>query len=363
MTVAEFTETTTNAKIITAAVTTSKQTIEFQNLLAPTIVPGSARISMAAVTLCGTDSHIWDDDYASELPIIQGHEAAGIITEMDPSDEGNGFNVGDRVVICPMFYCGKCYACSVGRVNACKEMSVYGCYEDGSLVDEQAVPYANLFKIPDSLPLDLAPIVEPISIAMQACKRGRPVSGEKVIINGAGPIGVLAVRYLKDQGCEVAVTDMVQSRLDLAKHCGADKTFVVDGGFPNAAQAVEVDTWTDGNGPSLIIDATGVPASLAAAIDLVATAGRVVCVGISDRDLVFDMRKLVSKEIDLLGSRNSQNLFPECIALLDKHQDTLRALVTHRFDFDNLDEAFTTLTTPNAGVGKIAIDFPGAQNV
>lgn len=363
MTAAGLIDTNSSARTVEAAVTTSKKTIEFQQQPVTPIVPGSARISMAAVTLCGTDAHIWDDDYASELPIIQGHEASGVIVEMDAADADNGFNVGDRVVICPMFYCGTCHACSVGRVNACKEMSVYGCYEDGSLVSEQVVPYANLFKIPDSLPLDLAPIVEPISIAMQACKRGRPVRGEKVVVNGAGPIGVLAVRYLKDQGCEVAVTDMVQARLDLAKHCGADRTFIVDGGFPNAAQAAEVDEWTAGNGPSLIIDATGVPASLAAAIDLVATAGRVVCVGISDRQLSFDMRKLVSKEIDLLGSRNSQNLFPECIELLDKHQNTLRALVTHRFDFHNLDEAFTTLTTPNAGVGKIAIDFPGATNV
>ncbi|BAU96960.1 Zn-dependent alcohol dehydrogenase [Corynebacterium suranareeae] len=341
----------------TAAVTVSKKTILFQERPTPETSPGSARIAMSAVTLCGTDAHIWDDDYASELPIIQGHEAAGIIVDIHPTDEGNGFKIGDRVVICPMFYCGTCYACSIGRVNACKEMSVYGCYEDGSLVDEQVVPFANLFKIPDSLPIDLAPLVEPISIAMQACKRGRPVQGEKVLVNGAGPIGVLAVRYLKDQGCDVAVSDMVQSRLDLAVHCGADKTFLV----PDGTQDTQIAQWTDGNGPSLIIDATGSPASLASAIDQVATAGRVVCVGISDRELVFDMRTLVSKEIDLLGSRNSQNLFPECIELLDKHQNTLRALITHRFEFADLDQAFTTLTTPDAGVGKIAIDFPTTQ--
>ena len=347
------------AKILTveAAVTTSKQTIEYREQPAEVLAPGHARVAIASVTLCGTDAHIWDDDYATELPIIQGHEAAGVITEVN-SDE---FAVGDRVAIMPMFYCGKCYACSIGRVNACKEMTVYGCYQDGSLVTSQNVPVENLYKIPDSLPLNLAPITEPLSIAMQACKRGEPVAGEKVVINGAGPIGILAASYLKEVGCEVAVTDMVPSRLELATHVGADKTFVVDGGFPNAEQAPELAEWTDNNGPSLIIDATGSPHSLAAAIDNVATAGRVVCVGISDRDLVFDMRKLVSKEIDLRGSRNSKNLFPECIEMLDKHQEELSALITHRFDFHDLDNAFATLTDRNAEVGKIAIDFQGVE--
>ena len=350
-----------NILTVEAAVTINKQTIEYREQPAEVLAPGHARIAMSSVTLCGTDTHIWDDDYATELPIIQGHEAAGVITELNAEDEGQGFAVGDRVAIMPMFYCGKCYACSVGRVNACKEMTVYGCYQDGSLVTSQNVPFGNLYKIPDSLPLSLAPLVEPLSIAMQACKRGRPEAGEKVVINGAGPIGILAASYLKEVGCDVAVTDMVASRLELATHVGADKTFVVDGGFPNESQAPELDAWTDGNGPSLIIDATGSPHSLAAAIDNVATAGRVVCVGISDRDLVFDMRKLVSKEIDLLGSRNSMNLFPECIAMLDKHQDELSELITHRFDFHDLDAAFATLTDRTAEVGKIAIDFEGAE--
>lgn len=342
-----------------AAVTTARRTIEYRQLPAPVPAPGTAVIRMNTVTLCGTDAHIWDDDYATELPIIQGHEAAGTIVELDPTDAGQGFSVGDRVVICPMFYCGTCHACSVGRVNACREMSVYGCYEDGSLVSRQAVPLANLHRLPEGLPVDLAPLVEPISIAMQACQRGRPVAGEKVLVNGAGPIGVLAVTYLKDLGCEVAVADMNQARLELAAACGADRTFLVAGAFPAADQADELAAWTDGNGPSLIIDATGAPVSVTTAIDLVATAGRVVCVGISDRQLSFDMRKLATKEIDLLGSRNSENLFDQSADLLNRYQQTLRQLITHRFAFHDLDRAFTTLIDPAAGVGKIAIDFPG----
>lgn len=354
------------ASMATAAVTTSRRTIEYRSIAAPVPAPGTAVIRMASVTLCGTDAHIWDDDYATELPIIQGHEAAGTIVALDPSDTGSdtgsrtgGWAVGDRVAISPMFYCGQCHACSIGRVNACRHMSVYGCYEDGSLVTEQAVPLEKLYRVPDGLELSLAPMSEPASIAMQAVNRGRAQAGEKVLVSGAGPIGLLATVYLKDLGCDVTVSDMNPSRLALATALGADRTFTVTpGDFPTAAQRTELDQLTRGDGPSLVIDATGAPASVATGVDLVATAGRVVCVGISDAELRLTLRTLPVKEIDLLGSRNSQNLIGQALELLDRHQDSIGALLTHRFAFEDLDAAFETLVDPTAGVGKIAIDFP-----
>src|SRR5699024_11974546 len=108
--------------------------------------------------------------------------------------------------------------------------------------------------------------------------------------------------------------------------------FVVDGGFPNAEQAPELAEWTDNNGPSLIIDATGSPHSLAAAIDNVATAGRAVCVGLSDRDWVFDMRKLVSKEMDLRGCRNSKNLSHYCLEIMQTLPPYRRALISRSLE-------------------------------
>ncbi|MFC4428556.1 zinc-binding dehydrogenase [Citricoccus alkalitolerans] len=357
---------TTPATMATAAVTTSRRAIEYRSIAAPMPSPGMAVIRMASVTLCGTDAHIWDDDYATELPIIQGHEAAGTIAALDASDmtsgvgsASGGWAVGDRVAISPMFYCGQCHACSIGRVNACRHMSVYGCYEDGSLVTEQAVPLEKLYRVPDGLELSLAPMSEPASIAMQAVNRGRAQAGEAVLVSGAGPIGLLAAVYLKELGCDVTVSDMNPSRLALAAALGADRTFTVTPGeFPTAAQRTELDQLTRGDGPSLIIDATGAPASVATGVDLVATAGRVVCVGISDAELRLTLRALPVKEIDLLGSRNSQNLIGEALELLDRHQDSIGALLTHRFAFTELDAAFTTLVDPTAGVGKIAIDFP-----
>lgn len=352
----------TTPSTATAAVTSSRRTIEYRGVPAPAPAPGTAVVRMASVTLCGTDAHIWDDDYATDLPIIQGHEAAGTIAALDAADAtgaGGGWAVGDRVAISPMVYCGTCHACSIGRVNACRHMSVYGCYEDGSLVTEQAVPLQKLYRIPESLSLDLAPLHEPLSIAMQAVNRGRATAGERVLVSGAGPIGLLATVYLKDLGCDVTVSDMNADRLALATAMGADRTLTVSREeFPTPAQQAGLDELTGGDGPSLVIDATGAPVSVATGIDLVATAGRVVCVGISDQELRLTLRTLPVKEIDLLGSRNSQNLSGEALELLDRHQHTIAGLLTHRFAFEDLDAAFEALVDPSAGVGKIAIDFP-----
>lgn len=343
----------------TAAVTVSRHTIQFRPLDLPPPVPAEAIVRMITVTLCGTDRHIWDDEYATELPIIQGHEAAGVIDALHPSDVAAGiWKIGDRVAISPMFSCGTCYACSIGRGNACRDMSVFGCYEDGSLVTAQAVPLDHLFRVPESLDLTIAPLCEPISIAMQAVRRGGAERGENVVVCGAGPIGLLATVYLKELGCDVTVTDLSSSRLRLATSFGADRTFRVEGGAESPVDLLSsLRELTSGDGPALVIDATGAASSVALAVQLVATAGRVVCVGISDAELRLPVRSIPIKEIDLLGSRNSQGLLGEALQLLARHQALLASMITHRFRFDQLSDAFATLSDPQAQVGKIAIDF------
>lgn len=353
---------TTTAAATTAAVTVSRREVEFRAVPRPVATPGHAVVRMHTVTLCGTDLHIWDDDYATDLPIIQGHEASGIVADLAAEEADADWSVGDRVAITPMFSCGECYACLIGRVNACRHMTVYGCYEDGSLVTEQLVPLDHLNRVPDGLDLGLAPLCEPISIAMQAVRRGRAATGEHVLVSGAGPIGLLATVVLKDIGCDVTVADLSESRLALARSVGADHTVAIPREpVPTRELHAALLARTRDDGPSLVIDATGAPSSLLTSVDIVATAGRVVAVGISDAELRMSMRTLPVKEIDLLGSRNSQNLIGECLELLDRHQGTLAPLLTHRFAFADLPAAFATMAAPAADVGKIAIDFPGAD--
>ncbi|MFJ4843184.1 zinc-binding dehydrogenase [Streptomyces sp. NPDC088746] len=344
-----------------AACTVSKETIRYEERPVPVPGPGQALLRIETVTLCGTDLHIWEDDYATELPMVQGHEFCGVIEELP--DPHPGLAVGDRVAVSPILACGSCHACSIGRDNACDRMSVYGCYDvEGALTELMAVPVTKLFPVPEALPAHLASLCEPASIAMQAVNRGRPVAGEKALVLGSGPIGLLCTLYLTSLGVEVVAADTVPARCALARGFGAVDTVLIDPAvpFPAPHQTELLTTWTGGHGPSLVFEATGAPASLNNALRTVATAGRVVAVGISDREVTFSMRTLPVKDIDLLGSRNSQELIGEAAELLARHPRQAEALITHRFPFDQVAEAFETMRSATGTVGKVAVDMPGA---
>lgn len=342
-----------------SAVTVSKEVIEFQNSPEPTLEPGHALVRVHNVTLCGTDLHIWEDDYPTDLPLVQGHELSGVVEALAPGSAKN-FSIGDRVSVNPIIYCDTCRPCLTGRYNVCHNVSCLGCYSDGALTELISVPVSKLCPVPPGLPLDIAAMGEPASIAMQAVNRGRPEAGEIALVLGSGPIGLLATLYLSELGIKVVCADTEQHRLDLAVEFGAVDALLVTPGveFPDAYQAPRLDTLTDGYGPQLVIEATGVPSSLENAIRLAANAGRIVQVGISPRQANVSMKDIPYKELDIMGSRMSLNLIPDGLALLARHPGQARALMTHRFAFADLAQAFRLMQGRTEKIGKILIEMP-----
>ena len=321
--------------------TLARRTIAVEQSTAPEPGPGEALVRMHTVTLCGTDVHIFDDDYATELPIVQGHEIAGVV---ETAPHGSGVAPGDRVAVSPMRYCGSCHACRIGRVNACRNSSCLGCYQDGGLAELIAVPASDLHPIPDGLPLELAALAEPTSIAMQAGLRGRPQRGELALVLGCGPIGLLTTLHLSSLGVEVVAADVSEGRSAFARRFGAAATVVV-GNAPMPAE------------PPLVVEASGAPEAFDLALGSVATAGRVVLLGISDRQVALSMRTLPVKDLDLLGSRNSQRRMGQALDLLAAHPEAATALLTHQFPLERVADAFELLGSAQELVGKVAIDF------
>lgn len=344
-----------------SARTVAKETIRFEESAEPGLAPGHALVRVHNVTLCGTDLHIWEDDYPTDLPIVQGHEFSGVIEAVGPND--HGVRVGDRVAVSPMTFCGECRPCRTGRPNVCRNIGCIGCYSDGALVEVLSVPLEKLCPVPAVLPLDLAAMGEPASIAMQAVNRGRPDPGEIALVLGSGPIGLLATLYLTELGVQVICADTESDRLELASEFGAVDTLLVTPGaaFPDVDQESRLAALTGGYGPQLVIEATGVPSSLENAIRLVASAGRIVQVGISARQASVSMKDLPFKELDLMGSRNSLNLIPDGLALLAKYARQTQALMTHRFAFEDLQQAFRLMQDRSEKVGKILIEMPAAR--
>jgi L-gulonate 5-dehydrogenase len=300
----------------------------------PHALPGHALIDVVAVGLCGSDYHLFDGSHPdAHFPRTQGHEFAGIVRELPEGHDGR-LRAGDLVAVEPMLACGECFACRRGRTNCCVRLEVIGSSADGALSERISVP-VHLLHATSDLDPELAALAEPVSIGLHAVRRSAARAGDTVLVLGGGPIGLAATLAASDRGCRVVVADRVPARLQRATEAGA--SIVVDSERADlAAVMAEV---TDGDGPGVVVDATGAATLIRTAVDIVAHAGTVVVVGISADDLVLPVALLSRKELSLLGSRNSAGDFAAAIDLVRRHARVVRSWITHRVALDEVPTA------------------------
>ena len=185
---------------------------------------GEALIRVRSAGICGSDIGAYrGTNPLVSYPRIIGHEIAGEIISLPPEAPEN-LKVGDRVVVDPYLYCGHCYPCSIGRTNCCTDLKVLGVHVDGGMAEYFAHPADMLWKIPEDMPWELAPISEPLTIALHGIHRGGLKAGEHVAIIGAGPIGVLAAMAAIAYGATPIMIDVVDERLEFAKKQGVRYT-------------------------------------------------------------------------------------------------------------------------------------------
>lgn len=317
-----------------AAVTTAPGAMEIQETDDPAPGPGQALLAIEAVGLCGSDFHLYDGRHPyAHFPQIQGHEIVARIEAFGPGYDGP-LSAGDRVVVEPLNPCGRCFACRRGRYNCCASLQVMGAHIPGGLREFAAVPAGRLYPVGD-MPRPAAVLVEPLTIGLQCVVRAGITDGDLVAVIGAGPIGLAAVLGAADRGARVLVADRVASRLELAGRLGAAAVVNTEREDLGAAVA----RFTGGDGAAVVIEATGVPALIRAALDCVAHSGTVVVVGISDGEVSIPVGLFSRKEVSILGSRNNTGLFPEAIALAARHAERISALVTHTYPLAKTPEA------------------------
>jgi L-gulonate 5-dehydrogenase len=236
-------------------------------------------------------------------------------------------------------------------------LKLVGVQEPGGFQQELLVEERLLHDVGD-LPPDLAAFVEPLTIALQAVKRGGVKEGEHVYVVGAGPIGqalILASRWL---GARVAISDLVKHRLKTAREVGAELT--LDAKLDVAGQ---ISDWTDGWGPPVVIDATGVAAVVRSAVDLVAAAGRIVTVGISTTDVPLPIAALIRKELSIIASRNSVQMFPEAIKVVHKYRREVAAIISHHISLAQVEDTIKlVLQHPDAVEKAIVVFDDGKRN-
>ena len=334
------------------AVTIAPHAVEIHTAEVPRPGDGEALVRLERVGICGSDLHLYHGahPYAS-YPRIQGHEAAGVVVATG-ADAESSVEPGQRVAVEPLISCGACYPCRTGRRNCCVHLQVLGAHVDGCFREYVALPVSMLYAVGD-LSADEAALAEPISIGVQAAHRGAIAPGEQVAVIGAGPIGAAVSLAAIDRGARVMVIDRLPSRLRLMERLGVERTTVA--GEEDVAAAIA--DWTGGEGPTVMVDAVGAPAVIRQCCALVASAGRVVLIGLSDQEVSLPVIDFTRKEMTILGSRNNAGRFAEAIDLVGRHRDRLARMITHRYALEALPEAIQFAADHPAEVEKVMIEI------
>jgi L-gulonate 5-dehydrogenase len=317
--------------------------------------PGEVLVAPEAVGICGSDYHFFSGELSeaaggSQFPRVQGHEVAGTITALG-RDCRPELEIGQRVALWPLHACGHCYPCSVGRPNTCDNFKLIGIHVDGGLQGLLCMGQDQAFPV-EAADSAIAAMAEPVSIAVRAVRRAAISAGEHVVVLGAGPIGQCVSLVAGERGAEVLAVDVQESRLKLSRRNGAE---TLRWSSPEEVVASARD-WAGGGGPPVAVDATGVPAAVRAMVDMVASAGRAVQVGMSIDEVPLRIGSLTEKELDLLGvSCCDSDDFAEAVGVVQRNGEAIGRMITHEFPLAQAPEALRFAMSNPTTVMKVVI--------
>lgn len=320
----------------------------------PKPAPGEVLLRVKRLGYCGTDLNTFRGfNPLVTYPRIPGHEIAGVIVETTPEVPAQ-FKVGMETTVLPYTTCGKCSSCRSGRVNACRSNQTLGVQRDGALTEFIAVPWEKLVRS-EKLSLPEHALVEPLSVGFHAVERGRVTSADTVLVFGCGMIGLGAISGAASlRGARVIAVDVDDTKLTMARKAGAAET--VNSKSENLHDKVQA--LTNGDGPGVVIEAVGLPATFRAAVDEVAFAGRVVYIGYAKEPVSYETKYFVMKELDILGSRNAtmQN-FADVIQVLESGRYPVKETITRCVPFAEAGAALAGWAADPSRVTKIQVEL------
>lgn len=309
--------------------------------------PNEVLIRVTAVGTCGSDTHYYEHGriggFVVEKPLVLGHEAAGVVVEC--GSDVTLHEPDSRVSMEPGVPCFVCEQCRAGRYNLCPQMRFFATPPiDGAFSEYVVLHEQFAHPVPDSLSDEASGLVEPLSVGVWASRKARVGPGSRVLVNGAGPIGLVVTQCARAFGAtEVVVTDVNAERLRLASELGATSTV-------NVAEEPLRDA---GHEPDVLIECSGVPAATAEAIRTVARAGRVVLVGMGGDEMTLPVAHVQTFEIEVTGTFRYANTWPTAIALASSGAVDLDRLVTHRFGLEQVEQALTVAQRDGTAVKAV----------
>jgi 2-desacetyl-2-hydroxyethyl bacteriochlorophyllide A dehydrogenase len=306
--------------------------MDLQEAKLPLRKPGFSRLKVRAIGICGTDIHAFAGNQPFfQYPRILGHELALEVVESDR------FTAGELVTIIPYFNCQQCDACAQGKPNCCENIQVFGVHTDGGMREYIAVD--DRYILPgNGLTSDELAMVEPLSIAAHGILRGKIHPGEKVLVMGAGPIGLFTILLAKIQGADVEVTEPNAARLAFCEQ---------NLGVASTSQTSY----------QTVIDATGNKAAIESGFAKIAHGGQYILIGLQKEAISFIHPEFHKREATLMSSRNATIAdFTYVMDLLITKQIDVKPFVTHRLNWSNVGEKFATIHDPARKIVKAIIN-------
>lgn len=318
-----------------AVIFPAAETIAIEQVSDPACGPEEVIVQVATTGICGTDVHIYRNEYMSDFPLIPGHEFAGTVVEV--GKEVTDFQRGDRVAVDPNLYCGRCYFCRNQQANHCLNWEGVGITRSGGFAQYVAAPARACYRVPDSLSDGEAAFIEPLSCVVHALSRFRVWPGAEVLIFGAGPMGLLLVQALRYSGAaQVVVVEKQADRLALASQLGATATVTVG---PDQAKALrELAPY----GFAVVIDATGVPAVIEQAFKFLKPRGQYLQFGVTPMESSITLRPydIFRHDWTIIGSFALCYTFEPAIAWLTNGVINVKPLISHTVPLTDFSDVF-----------------------
>ena len=306
--------------------------------------------------ICGADvaSYTGNQPFTT-YPRIPGHEFSAQIVEIPENDKG--FKKGDVITCNPYFNCGECYACKRGIVNACHVNQTMGVQRDGSFCEYITMPLERLIDGRGLSAKELA-LIEPFSISAHALSRAEIKEGDRLLIMGAGPIGLFALIKAKSMGARVAIADLLESRLELAREYGAD--LIINNKTDDFAKVCA--DFTEGGGFDVCVEACGAPVTFLSCIEQAAHGANIILIGNGKKETTFVHSVILKKELNIFGSRNSFTKdFEELIELVASGRVDILRMVSGVYDYGDAAQAFEALANNDGSLAKLLIKFSDGE--
>lgn len=327
-----------------------EKTIQAIEIAEPQMSTTDVLIEIHYIGLCGSDLSSYRGLMPFvTLPRIPGHEISGVVIDKG-SAVPDTLNIGDQVTVSPYTRCGVCPSCRAGRDNCCQFNQTLGVQRDGALTERIAVPFEKVFTSTKLSPVGLV-LVEPFSVGYHGANRGEVRETDTVLIIGCGTIGMGALSAAVRKGATVIALDIDDSKLEKARRFGA--AFTINSATENVRE--RIDAITNNEGVNVVIEAAGSPATFNMALDLVCFSGRIVTIGYSKNETGIKTQLIVSKELNIYGSRNALRVFPAVIGMIEQNEPLFLEMVTRIFPFDETPDAFAFWDANPGTVSKILI--------